>query len=439
VGSLGGTGAGLQETAASLAPSHGMKSRIADLVTALREAGMAVSVAEAMDAARAVAAAGIERPVLREALAATLVKDEDDRPAFLAAFARLFPAEAHAVAREARGKKARRSGAAAGDGGSASSAASGSGAGTPGAGSSAGQPVRTPSSSDAAARPEPTGMTQRAEQARDADAAADREPAGIARRAEHARDADAEAFSPDRSRAFRTRELTRRPLRALTAPEIEECATLVAALSARVRARVRRRLAPKKTGRLDFRRTIRAAVPRGGVPFERLYRGRRPGRPDLVALCDVSASTAIATDFFLALLAPATEYFRRVRLFGYVDRLVEIEYVAGQMRPGAPIDLMARSDFGRVLRDLVAIPALLGADTVLLVLGDARNNRLPPRADLLAAVRAQVRRIVWLNPEPRERWDTGDSVIAAYARHADVVVECGTLAQLERAVGEVAK
>jgi len=76
---------------------------------------------------------------------------------------------------------------------------------------------------------------------------------------------------------------------------------------------------------------------------------------------------------------------------------------------------------------------------VLLILGDARNNRRPPRADLLAAARARVRRVVWLNPEPRERWDTGDSVIATYARHADVVVECGTLAELERAVGEIAK
>ncbi|MEO6028397.1 MAG: VWA domain-containing protein [Candidatus Binatia bacterium] len=405
-----------------------MKSRIAELVTALRGAGMAVSVAEAMDAARAAAVAGIERPVLREALAATLVKDEDDRPAFLLAFARVFPAEARAVAREARDKKARRSGAAEGDGGGASSAgaASGSGAGTPGEGSTAGQPARPRSSPGSEARPEATRMARRAEQGHDADA--DRE-----------REGDGEAFSPDRARALRTRELVRRPVRALTATEVEECATLVAALAARVRARVRRRLAPKKTGRLDFRRTIRAAVPRGGVPFERLYRGRRPGRPDLVVLCDVSASTAIATGFFLALLAPAAEYFRRVRLFGYVDRLVEIEYVAGQMRPAAPIDLMARSDFGRVLRDLDAVPALLGADTVLLVLGDARNNRLPPRADLLAAARVHVRRIVWLNPEPRERWDTGDSVIAAYARHADVVVECGTLAELERAVGEAAK
>ncbi len=439
----------LQETGGPLAASHGMKARIADLVTALRAAGMAVSVAEAMDAARAAAVAGIERVVLRDALAATLVKDEDDRPAFLVAFGRVFPAEAGAVVRAARAKRARRAGAAEGDGGGASAvgAGSGSGAGAAGAGSTTAEPARagTSGSSSADARPERPGGADRSADDRDSEprsalpSGGPRPTPGRDDEHEGERDGDADGVSPERVRALRARTLARRPIRAMTANEVEECATLVAALSARVRARVRRRLAPKKTGRLDFRRTIRAAVPHGGVPFERHYRGRRPGRPDLVALCDVSASTAVATQFFLALLAPAAEYFRRVRLFGYVDRLVEIEYAAGQIRPAGPIDLMARSDFGRVLRDLENATGLLGADTVLLILGDARNNRLPPRADLLAAARAQVRRVVWLNPEPRERWDTGDSVITAYARHADAVVACGTLAELERAVGAIAK
>jgi uncharacterized protein with von Willebrand factor type A (vWA) domain len=141
-----------------------------------------------------------------------------------------------------------------------------------------------------------------------------------------------------------------------------------------------------------------------------------------VALCDLSVSAATATDFFLAVLAPSTAYFRRVQLFGYVDRLVEIEFVAGQVRPAAPVDLMARSDFGRVLRDLMEKErTALTADTVLLVLGDARNNRLPPRADLLARMHREVRSVVWLNPEPRERWNTGDSVIDTYARSIDLL------------------
>ena len=225
------------------------------------------------------------------------------------------------------------------------------------------------------------------------------------------------------------------PFRAMSPRDVEEAATLVRALARRFKARLRRRLQPRARGRLDFRRTIRAAVPRGGVPIERYYRGRRPGTLALVALCDVSGSVATAADFFLTLLAPASEHFASVRLFGFVDHLVEIEFVDGHVRPAGPIDLMARSDFGRVLVELMAGPgAELTANTLLLVLGDARNNRRPPRADLLAAARARVRRLLWLNPDPPARWNTGDSVIASYARHADAVVPCGSLAELDRAL-----
>jgi len=424
-----------------------MKARIAELITALRRAEIVVSVAEAMDAAQAAAMAGVERSVLREALAATLVKDERDRPVFLAAFAATFPARVADVAIATERKRGRRSAASGGDAGGgerSAGAATGSrgAASAPGEGTSSRAVARRSAASAStedppSSAPSPSGP--RSELADDRDRGTAR-VAAPGDPADGDGDAEAEGAGLDHARAIRERRLHRLPFRVMTPVDVEACAVLARAIAQRVTARLRRRLAPRKTGRLDFRRTIRAAVPRGGVPFERHYRGRRPGAPDLVALCDLSASTAIATGFFLSVLTPATPYFRRVRLFGFVDRLVEIEFAEGQVRPAAPIDLMARSDFGRVLKDLVADQvAILGSDTVLLVLGDARNNRRPPRADLLATARARVRRLLWLNPDPPERWNSGDSVIATYARHADAVVACGTLAELDRALAAVAK
>ena len=54
-------------------------------------------------------------------------------------------------------------------------------------------------------------------------------------------------------------------------------------------------------------------------------------------------------------------------------------------------------------------------------------------------MRAGVRVVIWLNPDPPERWNTGDSVIAAYARHADAVLPAFNLRTLERALVELAK
>jgi uncharacterized protein with von Willebrand factor type A (vWA) domain len=391
-----------------------MKARIAQLVTGLRRADVRVSVAEAMDAALAAASAGVERPVLRDALAAALIKDERDRPVFLTVFDRVFPPGSPALRAPVRRKRERR-GSESGEGGTGSAAAG------------RGAAPRAPAAADDAREADPNaGGEDRRRSNRDT--------------GRDAGDRETEGSGIDAVRRRRERELARLPFRAMSPADVEATATLVRTVAARVRVRWRRRLAPRPTGRLDFRRTIRAAVPRGGVPFERRFRSRRPSRPDLVGLCDLSVSAAVATQFFLSLLMPATDYFRRVHLYGYVDRLVEIEFVNGQVRPAAPIDLMARSDFGRVLKDLVQRHAdVLGADTVLLVLGDARNNRLPARADLLAAARARVRRLLWLNPEPSERWNTGDSVIASYTPHADAVIACGTLGELERALAAVAR
>src|SRR5207247_9802788 len=71
---------------------RGMRARILDFVQTLRvRGGVEVSVAESLDALVAVAAVGVEREAMREALAAALVKHEADRPAFDRLFDEAFP------------------------------------------------------------------------------------------------------------------------------------------------------------------------------------------------------------------------------------------------------------------------------------------------------------------------------------------------------------
>jgi uncharacterized protein with von Willebrand factor type A (vWA) domain len=213
----------------------------------------------------------------------------------------------------------------------------------------------------------------------------------------------------------------------------------MAELSAQLVGRLARRERERRRGRLDLRRTLREAARSGGVPLRLRRRGRRPARPDLVALCDLSGSVAAVSELLLGLVAPAAHHFRRVALFAYVDRLCPVSIEDGHVAPDGPLDLFARSDFGRVLGDLwPAHEALLGPGTLLLVLGDARNNRLPPRADVLRTVRERVQRVVWLNPEPRERWSTGDSVLHLYAPMCDAVLECTELDALVAAVRRLA-
>src|SRR5262245_13279135 len=93
-----------------------MRARILEFVQALREDGVEVSVAETLDAVAAVAAAGVEREVLREALAAALVKDEGDRPRFDRLFDAMFPLGGAMGEEPGRKRRRRTGGGAAGDG-----------------------------------------------------------------------------------------------------------------------------------------------------------------------------------------------------------------------------------------------------------------------------------------------------------------------------------
>ena len=115
----------------------------------------------------------------------------------------------------------------------------------------------------------------------------------------------------------------------------------------------------------------------------------------------------------------------------------EISFEGGHVVPHAPLDLDARSDFGRVLVKLAARD--ISRREVVLILGDARNNRLPARVDALKALARRARALAWLNPDPPERWGQGDSDIGVYAPHLDILLGAQDLASLARGLDQFAQ
>jgi len=406
-------------------------------------------VGETLDALAAVGVAGLERDVLREALAATLVKDEDDRAAFDRRFDETFPLRPRRPPAE-RGRGARGRPGGAGGGAAGAPGATPGGAGRGGSSRDGGASGAAEPHGESVAERWSVGSTSMGSGAAE-DCAGAAEDGATRRRSANGGDerlnrADAEgtlarpgggADDPfaAASRRGRARALRRKPFAEYTVDDLAAARALMAELSARLQGRLARRERERRRGRLDLRRTLRAAARSGGVPLRLRHRGRRRARPDLVALCDLSGSVAAVSELLLALIAPAARFFRHAQLFGYVDRLCPVSLEAGHVAPDGPLDLYARSDFGRVLGELwPAYEAQLGAGTLVVILGDARNNRLPPRPDLLRAVRERVQRVVWLNPEPRARWSTGDSVQHLYAPLCDAVLECADLDALVAAV-----
>lgn len=218
----------------------------------------------------------------------------------------------------------------------------------------------------------------------------------------------------------------------------------------RVVAQLKRRLATqghetrgrKRHAHVDVRRTMRASLQTGGVPVVLKYRPRRPRRPELYVLCDVSTSVTSASVFFLSVLHALHDAFRKMRSFVFVERISEVTDVFARERSfraaseaiskdAGVADVSGYTDYGRVWSEfLVQVEDDLHPRATVIVLGDARTNGRDPRADVFARIAARAGRTFWLNPEPRLYWNYGDSVIATYERFCEAY-ECWTTRQLE--------
>jgi uncharacterized protein len=206
----------------------------------------------------------------------------------------------------------------------------------------------------------------------------------------------------------------------------------------------------KRATHVDMRRTMRASLETGGVPLRLRYRPKRPRRPEIYVLCDVSTSVTSASVFFLSVLHALHDSFRKLRSFVFIERISEVTEVFERERDfraisqkisqeGGVADVSGYTDYGRVwLEFYEEISADLDPRSTVIVLGDARTNGREPHAEIFARISERAGRTFWLNPEPRLYWNYGDSVMSAYERHCDAAFECWTTKHLENFVNVVA-
>ncbi|WEP00131.1 VWA domain-containing protein [Streptomyces sp. FXJ1.172] len=213
------------------------------------------------------------------------------------------------------------------------------------------------------------------------------------------------------------------------------------------RLAARRRRAAR--GTVDLRRTLRSSLSTGGVPMRPVLRRRRPVRPELVLLCDVSGSVSGFSDFTMLLVQALHDQFSKIRVFAFVNRLDEVTALLehGRADPeglGARIRAEATltgwhgsSDYGVALGEFTGrYGDAVGPRTTVFVLGDARTNMSDPNLAAVREVARRARRVYWLNPEPKDRWGTGDSAAPAYAGLVEMH-ECRTARQLSALIARL--
>ena len=199
-----------------------------------------------------------------------------------------------------------------------------------------------------------------------------------------------------------------------------------------------------KRGQLNVPRTLRHNMSYDGAIFDLRWKSVKIDRPKVFAICDVSGSVANYARFMLMFLYSLEEVMPKVRSFAFSSDLAEVTELFERNKIEDAIAKTLRdysggsTDYGQALVDFKK-NCLDDVDnrTTIIILGDARNNYGDPRTDILKEMYDRCKRLIWLNPEPRNSWNVGDAEMKKYMAYCHQVDECNSLMHLERVVGNL--
>jgi hypothetical protein len=253
-------------------------------------------------------------------------------------------------------------------------------------------------------------------------------------------------FARGETERFREELLKSARLSNLERRDLERMRVLVRAMAKRLAARYAKTRRRRLRGQLDVRRTLRRNMGWGGVPFITVWKQKRIEKPRVMVLCDVSGSVAPMAQFLLMFLYALNEALRDIRSFAFAGSLIEVSDILETEPIETAIARIMQaigfgsSNYGNSLVDFEdGWMHLVSSKTTVIILGDARGNRTDPRSDIVQRLSQRAKRIIWLNPEFRSAWGTGDSDMFRYAPYCNVVTVCNTLRHLERVVTDLLK
>lgn len=255
-----------------------------------------------------------------------------------------------------------------------------------------------------------------------------------------------ELFAAGAARELRERVMRQARLSGLDRRDFERMRMMVRDLAKKLAVRHGRKRKRDRKGVLDIRSTMRRNMAFDGIPFHTAWKREKIDRPRVMAICDVSGSVSSVSRFLLMFLYCLTDVMSDIRSFAFSAHLVEVSAIMQSEETEEAITLvleragLGSTNYGRSFKDFEEI-ALGDIDrkTTVIILGDARGNMTEPRTDLMKAIFGRSARVIWLNPEHRASWGTGDSDMLKYLPYCHQATTCNTIATLERIILDLIK
>ncbi len=229
-------------------------------------------------------------------------------------------------------------------------------------------------------------------------------------------------------------------IQAITKTDLPEAEQLLQQLSRKLAVKIlRRRRSGPRSGVLDLRRSLRENMRYGGTIFKLKHKPKRRSRQQILLLCDVSGSMKSYSTFVIQFLHGLRETVRDLSCFTFADRL---ENLTGELKGKNDLQylldrVIRRSEtwgggtnLGISLEVLnKKYPDLLNNRTSVIVVSDTKTIALDQAAKELGSLKDRVKRVIWLNPMPKEQWPEYRAV-GTFAEMVEMW-PCNTIAQLE--------
>ena len=251
-------------------------------------------------------------------------------------------------------------------------------------------------------------------------------------------------FARGENEQFREALLKSARLSNIERRDLERMRVLVRQMAKKLATRYAKTRRRRLRGQLDVRRTLRKNMAWDGIPFVTVWKQKRIEKPRVMVLCDVSGSVAAMSQFLLMFLYALNEALSDIRSFAYSGSLIEVSEILEKEPVEQAIEKImdvigfGSSNYGNAFADFEdGWMRFVTNKTTVIILGDARGNNTAPRTEILARLSQRSRRIIWLNPEYRSMWGTGDSDMHRYAPFCNLVTVCSTLRHLERTISDI--
>ena len=224
-------------------------------------------------------------------------------------------------------------------------------------------------------------------------------------------------------------------------------------LGKRIANKRSRRKVQTHSHKIDIRRTIRANLKYGGVPFELVKAKPRHHKNEHLFLNDISGSCEWISSWFFMLMFSAQTAFKRSRTFEFDNKVIETtkalkeEYLLDafvKVKDQRVRNLMVHgtSDMYSAFTRFQDI-ANINNKSYVIILSDCRDwagpkvDGVPASVGVVEEMVRDSKKVIILNPEDRNKWDIVDSCVSLYQDAGAQVFEVNTLNQLAQFVEQM--